>query len=347
MNEHPKSAGLSDPATVTPDAIMQLGLGFMASKVLLSAIEVGLFTALGAGPLDDETLRARLSLHPRSHRDFLDALVALGMLEKRGGRYANTPATGHFLDRNGPGYAGGFLEMANARLYGFWDTLTDGLRTGEPQNEAKTGGDLFEALYSDTDALKAFLAAMTGLSLGTGRALAQKFPWGDYRSFVDVGCAEGGVPVSIAAAYPHLTGTGFELPGVQPHFEAYVARHGLADRLRFMAGDFFADPFPRADVIVMGHILHDWDLERKRQLIAKAYEALPSGGAFIAFEPIIDNDRRGNVVGLLTSLNMLIETRGGFDYTFADCEGWFKDAGFRETRREHLAGPESMVIGIK
>jgi hypothetical protein len=137
------------------------------------------------------------------------------------------------------------------------------------------------------------------------------------------------------------------LPGVQRHFEAYVASHGLADRLRFVGGDFFADPFPPADIIVMGHILHDWDLEGKRKLIAKAYDALPSGGAFVAFEPIIDNERRENVVGFLTSLNMLIETRGGFDYTFADCEGWFKDAGFRETRHEHLAGPESMVIGIK
>jgi SAM-dependent methyltransferase len=345
MNEQPRPA--ADLATITPDAIIELGLGFMSSKVLLSAIELGLFTTLSSGSLDAETIRARLGLHPRALRDFLDALVALGMIEKSDDGYANTPATGLFLDRSRPGYVGGFLEMANARLYGFWDSLTEGLRTGEPQNEAKTGGDLFEALYADPDALKDFLAAMTGLSLVTGSALARKFPWADYRSFVDVGCAEGGVSVAIAAAHPHLSGIGFELPAVQPHFEAFVVRHGLSNRLRFAGGDFFADPFPMVDAVVMGHILHDWDLEKKRQLIAKAYEALPPGGAFIAFEPLIDNGRRENVVGLLTSLNMLIETRGGFDYTFADCEGWLGAAGFRETRWEHLAGPESMVIGIK
>ncbi len=334
-------------ADVTPDAIMQLGLGFWGSKTLLNAVELGLFTELAAGPLDADAIRQRLGLHRRSLADFLDALVALGMLEKAGGRYANTPATSLFLDRGKPGYAGGILEMANARLYGFWGDLTEGLRTGEPQNEAKTGGDLFDAIYKDDAKLAGFVAAMTGLSLGAGRAIAEKFPWADYKSFADIGTAQGGVPVAIALRHPHLRGIGFDLPPVGPHFTAFAARHGLADRLDYVGGDFFADPLPRADVLIMGHILHDWDLDRKRQLIASAYRALPPGGVFIAFEPVIDNDRRSNAVGLLTSLNMLIETRGGADYTFADCEGWMRDAGFRQTRHEHLAGPDSMVVGIK
>jgi hypothetical protein len=336
-----------DIIPASPDAIMQLGTGYWASKTLLSAVELGLFTLLAAGPLPADTIRDRLGLHRRSVHDFLDALVALGMLEKREGHYANTPSTGAFLDRGKPNYIGGILEMFNARLYRFWADLTEGLKTGEPQNEAKTGGDLFEALYQDPAALKDFLAAMTGLSLGAGQAIAQKFPWAKYKTFCDVGCAEGGVPVAVAAAQPHLSGTGFELPAVRPHFEAFVARHGLSDRLSFAAGDFFADPFPKADVIIMGHILHDWDLPRKRQLIAKAYDALPPGGAFIAFEGIIDDERCKNVIGLLTSLNMLIETRGGFDYTGADGIGWLKAAGFREARVEYLAGPDSMLVGVK
>jgi hypothetical protein len=180
-----------DGANVTPDAIMQLGLGFTASKTLLSAVELGLFTAVADGPLGAEEIRARLGLHPRSLHDFLDALVALGMLEKHHGLYSNTQATALFLDRTKPTYMGGILEMANARLYPFWANLTDGLKTGEPQNEAKTGGDLFEAIYADSKTLANFLAAMTGWSLGTGAALAQKFPWKDYESFIDVGCAEG------------------------------------------------------------------------------------------------------------------------------------------------------------
>jgi hypothetical protein len=344
MNDQTKPV---DVTAVTPDAIMQLGMGYWASKTLLSAVELQLFTVLAAGALPAEAIRQRLGLHRRSHLDFLDALVALGMLEKSNGLYANTPATGVFLDKGKPSYLGGILEMFNARLYRFWADLTEGLRTGEPQNEAKTGGDLFEALYKDPSALKDFLAAMTGLSLGAGMAIAQKFPWANYKTFADVGCAEGGVPVAVAAAHPHLTGVGFELPGVRPHFEAFVARHELSNRLRFVPGDFFADPFPSADVIIMGHILHDWDLDKKRQLIAKAYVALPPGGAFIAFESIIDDERRTNAAGLLVSLNMLIETRGGFDYTGADGIGWLREAGFREARVEHLTGPDSMLVGIK
>ena len=233
---------------VAPDEILQLGFGFWGSKTLLSAVELGLFSALAAdGPQDAEALRRRLGLHERSARDFLDALVALGMLERGAdGRYANTPATGLFLDRGKPTYLGGILEMANARLYPFWGSLTEALRTGEPQNEAKRGGDLFGELYADPERLRAFLKAMTGLSLGASRAIAARFPWRDYRTFVDIGTAEGGLPVRVASAHPHLTGGGLDLPDVRPHFEAYVAAHGLSDRLAFHAGDFFADPLPAA-----------------------------------------------------------------------------------------------------
>ena len=337
MSEHP-----------TPDHIMQVGLGFWASKTLLSAIEMALFTELAGGPKDRETLRGRLGLAERSAQDFLDALVALGFLERQDGVYANTPATDVFLDRNKPSYIGGILEMANHRLYRFWGNLTEGLRTGELQNEAKTGeAGFFEALYADPERLRGFLAAMTGLSHGANLQIARRFPWNERSSFVDIGTAQGDLAVQIALANPHLTGQGFDLPVVAPVFEEYVEHAGLGGRLSFTPGDFFEDALPRAEVITMGHILHDWDLEQKRILIAKAYDALPEGGALIVYESIIDDDRSQNVFGLLMSLNMLIETEGGFDYTAADCMGWMADAGFSQTRAEHLLGPDSMIVAIK
>jgi precorrin-6B methylase 2 len=289
----------------------------------------------------------RLGLHQRSARDFLDALVSLGMLNREGDRYANTPATDLFLDRRKPSYIGGRLEMANARQYPFWGSLTEALKTGEPQNEAKHGGDLFESLYADPDRLAGFLRAMTGLSMVSARAIAAKFPWRDYRRFADIGTAQGGLPVQVALAHPHLSAVGFDLPLIRPHFEAYIATHGLSGRVTFQEGNFFNDPLPSADVLVMGHVLHDWGLEKKRLLLSKAYDALPSGGALIVYETIIDDERRQNAFGLLMSLNMLIETREGFDYTAADCAGWMRDAGFASTRVESLAGPESMVVAIK
>jgi O-methyltransferase domain/Dimerisation domain len=339
---------MTDQASgATPDAILQLGFGFWGSKTLLSAVELGVFTELARGPAPAERLIERLGLHQRSARDFLDALVALGMLSRGGDRYANTPATDLFLDRRKPTYIGGFLEMANARLYPYWGSLTEALKTGEPQNEAKHGGDLFENLYADPDRLAGFLRAMTGVSMGSARAIASKFPWRDYWRFADIGTAQGGLPVQVALAHPHLSGVGFDLPAIRPHFEAYIAGHGLSGRVTFQEGSFFTDQLPSTEVLVMGHILHDWGLDKKRLLLSKAYDALPPGGALIVYETIIDDERRQNAFGLLMSLNMLIETREGFDYTAADCTGWMRDAGFASTRVEPLAGPESMVVAIK
>lgn len=331
-----------------PDYILQTGLGFWASKTLLSAVEMELFTELAKHPEDFATLQGRLGLHPRAARDFLDALVALRFLERRDGRYYNTRDTDFFLDKRKPSYIGGVLEMANNRLYPFWGRLTEALRTGLPQNETRDGNpDPFAALYAEPARLKEFLKAMSGVSHGANSAIAHSFPWSKYRTSVDVGTAQGDLITQVALANPHIQGIGFDLPQVGPVFEEYVEANGLSGRVKFRPGSFMDQPLPQGDVIMMGHILHDWDLDTKRMLVRKAYDALPSGGAYIVYESIIDDDRSSNAFGLLMSLNMLIETAGGFDYTGADCVAWMREAGFKETRQQHLIGPDSMVIGIK
>ena len=334
---------------LTPDHILQTGLAFWASKTLLSAIEMGLFTELADGPQTFERLSGKLGLHPRSARDFLDALVALKFIGRTGDTYSNTPETDLFLDRRKPSYIGGILEMANARLFGFWGHLTEALRTGLQQNEAKNGAmaPTFEALYADPARLRGFLAAMSGISHGANMVIAKQVPWAKYKTFADLGAAQGDLAVQIALANPHLEGIGFDLAECCPIFEEYVAANKVGDRVRFQPGSFFTDSIPKVDVITMGHILHDWNLEEKKMLVRKAFEALPPGGALVVYDSIIDDDRSKNAFGLMMSLNMLIETEGGFDYTGADCTGWMKEAGFREARVEHLVGPDSMVIAIK
>ncbi len=334
-------------ADVTPERLLQLGLSFWASKTLLSAVELGVFTQLAQGGRTASELRHVLGINERSAEDFFDALVALNMLERENGIYRNAPDADVFLDKAKPSYVGGLLEMCNARLYANWGSLTEALRTGKPQNASKDGGSPFDSLYHDDASLREFLQAMSGVSLASARAMAQKFPWQNYNSFIDIGAAQGACPVQIALAHPHLQGGGYDLPAVGPVFDEYVAAHGLQKRLRFYPGDFFKEACPTADVLIMGHILHDWDLAQKRELLAKCYDALPIGGCLIVYDAVVDNDRRENAFGLLMSLNMLIETPGGFDYTGADCCAWMKEAGFREARVEHLLGPDSMVIGIK
>jgi hypothetical protein len=328
--------------------LIELSSAFRASKTLLSAVELGVFTELAGGPLDGEQLRARVGIHPRSSADFFDALVTLGVLDRDAdGRYANTPVADQVLDRAKPGYLGGVMEMRSSRLYQFWGNLSEALRTGLPQNEARTGGNPFAAIYADPDRLRVFQRAMSALSLEAVRALAEKFPWEKYRTVADLGTSEGALLGQVALRHPHLWGTGCDLPAVRAGFEEYVGSLGLSDRLAFQPLDFFADPLPTADVLVFAHILHDWDLDTKKELLRKAYDALPTGGAIVIVEALIDDERRVNTFGLLQSLNMLIETPGGFDFTAAEGRTWLAEAGFRDVSAEHLAGPEGVLVAVK
>jgi hypothetical protein len=335
-----------------PSHIMQVGVGFWASKTVLSAVELELFTRLGSESMTGEQIGERLGLHPRAIYDFLDTLVALRFLERdgdgRNGRYRNTAETAAFLNKHSPTYIGGFLEMCNARLYRFWGDLTEALQTGKPQNEIKhTGKPIFDELYSDPARLEQFMRAMQGISLGGFHALAEKFDFSNYETLCDVGGASGLLCTILASSHPRLQCTSFDLPVVAPIAEKTIAAAGLADRVTTASGDFFADPLPRADVITMSHILHNWNLDRKMHLIRSAYEALPDGGAFIVIENLIDDARRENAFGLMVSLLMLIEFGDAFDFTGGDFAGWCREVGFREVEILPLAGPESAAIAHK
>jgi hypothetical protein len=339
-------------AELDPSHIMQVGMGFWPSKTVLSAVELELFTQLGAEAMTGEEIGDRVGLHQRAIYDFLDTLVALRFLDRDGegteARYRNTTESAAFLDKRSPAYLGGILEMCNARLYRFWGDLTEALQTGEPQNEIKhTGKPMFDELYSDPGRLEQFMNAMRGISLGNFHALAEKFDFSKCESVCDVGGATGQLCVILAERHPHLRCITYDLPVVAPIAEKHIAAAGLADRVTTASGDFFADPVPRADVITMGLILHDWNLDRKMQLIRSAYDALPDGGAFIIIENLIDDARRENAFGLMMSLNMLIEFGDAFDFTGRDFAGWCREAGFREVEIVPLTGPSSAGIAYK
>ncbi len=338
--------------SLDPSHILQTAFGFWGSKVLLTAVEFELFTHLAGQRLTGEELGAKLQLHPRGIADFFDALVAMKFLGREGdgpgALYYNTPAGDLYLDRNSPRYIGGILIMLNARLFKFWHDLPEALRTGKPQNESKHGQKgVFEELYAELPRLEQFMGAMTGLSRINFEAFAAKFDFSGLKTLCDVGGATGLLSIEAAKAHPHLHCISFDLPPVEPIAKKYIAAAGLSDRVTTAAGDFFNDPLPKADVITMGMILHDWNLEKKMHLIRSAYNALPEGGAFVAIEAIIDDARRENVQGLLMSLNMLIEFGEAFDYSAADFRKWCGEVGFKRFDCIHLAGPSSAVVAYK
>jgi len=337
---------------LSPAPIMEVGMGFFASKTLLSAVELDVFTTLGSAAMTGEELRAALALHTRAVPDFLDTLVALRFLDRDGdgpdARYRNTPETALFLNRASPNYIGGILEMANARLYGFWGSLTEALKTGRPQNEIKhTGTSLFAELYRDPKRLEQFMDAMSGISAGNFTAFAEKFDVSRYGSLCDVGGATGLLSIIIAQRHPHVQCVSADLPMVVPIAERRIAAAGLSDRITAKPIDFLTDPLPQADVITMGLILHDWNLEKKMHLIRAAYEAVRPGGAFVVIENLIDDARRENAFGLTMSLNMLIEFGDAFDYTGSDFSDWCRSVGFKRTEIIPLGGPASAGIAYK
>jgi hypothetical protein len=325
--------------------LLEIGSAYRQAKVLLSAVELGVFSELATGPLDASDLANRVQVHSRAARDFFDALVAVGLLRRDDkGRYRNTEESDRYLDRAKPTYLGPSFDQYNRREYALWGSLTRSLQTGDPAAETQ-GHDHFGMLYGDAARFKTFITAMTSGSLLAAQGIAQQFPWESHRTLCDVGTAQGCLPVQVASLHPHVRAVGFDLPALRQAFETYAVECNVADRLSFVGGDFFEDPLPPADVIVLGRVLHNWDLETKMMLLEKAYQAIPTGGAVIIYDMLIDDARRTSSAGLLSSLNMLLWTRGGFGYTPSDCAGWLHAIGFAETSVQELPGGNSMIIG--
>jgi predicted O-methyltransferase YrrM len=339
-------------APLDPGPILQTAFGFWSSKVLLTAVDFGVFTKLGDRRVSGPDLGAELGLHPRAIGDFFDALVAMKFLDREGdgvaAKYFNTPAGALYLDRNSPRYVGGILVMLNDRLFKYWHDLPEALRTGKPQNEVKHGQKgVFEELYAELPKLEQFMGAMTGLSRINFEAFAAKFDFSNFKTLCDIGGATGLLSIEVAKQNPHIKCISFDLPPVEAIAAKHIAAAGLSERISTVGADFFKDPLPKADLITMGMILHDWNLEKKMHLIRAAYDALPVGGALVAIEALIDDARRENVFGLLMSLNMLIEFGDAFDYSGADFRQWCTEAGFKRFDVIHLAGPSSAAVAYK
>lgn len=327
------------------ERLFEIGSGYRRARVLLSAVELDLFSMLAAEPLDAASLASRLGIDGRGARDFFDTLVALRLLTRdAGGCYRNAPDCDRYLDRAKSTYLGASFEQYSRREYAMWGALTEALKSGKPRAEIE-GKDHFKSLYEDAARFQTFVNAMTAGSMVAAEAIADRFPWEDYTTLCDIGTSQGCLPVQVARVHPHISAIGFDLPPLRPAFESYARESGLGKRLSFVAGDFFKDPLPPADVIVFGRVLHNWDLATKTMLLRKAHDALRSGGAVIVYDLLIDDDRSAEASGLLSSLNMLLWTAAGFGYSGADCIGWMRETGFAGMRVEKLPGGHSMIVG--
>ncbi|MGI5175621.1 methyltransferase [Dactylosporangium sp. CA-152071] len=327
---------------LNPTPILDIASGARRARLLFAAADVGVFGALAEAPATGEEVRARLGLHREGVGDLLAGLEALGLVERRDGRYHNGPAAGRYLVPGRPEFLGGFLDFLDHTLHPAWDGLATSLRSGEPANAQAGAGDPYAPVHADPTSRTAFFDAMDVLNAPIGAALAE-LDWSGFEHVVDVGGARGNIAVHLVKAHPHLRVTVFDLPDVRPAFEAHVVDN---DRVTFAGGDFFTDPLPAADAVLFGHVLHNWPVERRRFLAQAAFRAVRPGGAAFVYDPMLDPDRP-QLPNVLASLNMLVWSAGGAEYTFADAATWFTDAGFATVSHAPLVATTSLLTARK
>ncbi|MGI5171063.1 methyltransferase [Spirillospora sp. CA-253888] len=337
----------TDPATassvVDPEPLIGMSTRDCAAKVLHSAVTLGVFGALAQGAADADQAAERIGLHPRMAADFLDALAGLGLLERSDGRYRNAPVAQEYLVPGTPAYLGGFIELTNETLYGTWEKLTDALRTGEPQRLDPDKGGFVGRRHEDPEKMKRFLTGLDAYSDRLGEEIARRGEWSRHRSFVDLGGARGNLAAVLVRAHPHLEATCFDLERTRPLFTEHVTGLGLADRISFAGGDFFTDPLPEADVVVLGRILHGFETERRRALLRRVFDAVRPGGTVLIYDRMLDDDR-SDPRRLLSSLHMRLVSPAGSEYRAADCLTWLAEAGFADAAAEPMAGAQTLVV---
>ncbi|KAA9166502.1 methyltransferase [Amycolatopsis acidicola] len=328
-------------------SILRLGTAYAAARILHSAVEIGLFEAVQDEPAGPAEICSALGLNPRLVRDFLDALVVFGLLDKDNGRYASSEVAKKFLVPGGSGYVGGRIRIGGELHYRTWLSLTDALRDGQPKADIEADAKAYERLYADPERTRVFLAHMEASNAIVAPQLDECLDWAKYESFVDVGGSRGQVAGILAQTHSHLHGAVFDFPLVRPYFDELMDRFGTTGRVTFHPGDFFTDPIPAADVYIIGHVLHDWPVPRRREIIKRVFEAARPGSLLVVYDQMLD-EHDPDLQSLLGSLNVGLITPGGSEYTVPECRDWAESAGFRFREARRLpVGNDSVLIAEK
>ncbi|OXM62260.1 MULTISPECIES: methyltransferase [Amycolatopsis] len=327
------------PNATTPAGLIRLCNAFCDAKALITAVELDLFTVLHDDPATEDQIRDRLRLHGRGLRDYLHLLVALGLLEKDGDRYRNAAGADQYLVSHQPTFIGGFVRRAGTNLYPAWGRLTEALRTGAPQ----TGSD-YEQVIRDPGVLGQFVRMMDGLTQVLGPQLIEAFDgWPAGGSVLDVGGCRGNIAGQIVKAHPGLTGHVFDLPQMGPFFTEHMAALGLTGQVHFHGGNFFHDPLPEADVVILGHVLHDFDPGRRKFLLGKAGAAVKPGGSLLVYDRMLEGEPP-QVENLVISLDMLLVSDGGSEYPAGEVHENATAGGLTVVEDRKLGDFDTLVV---
>lgn len=304
----------------TSNTVLDLIDAFRRSKTMFAAVELGIFD--GRRPTECKEL-GRL----------LDACVALGLLEKRGAAYANTPEADRFLQSDSPDTLSGYIRYSNDALYPMWGHLEDAVRQGTHRWKQTFGwdGPIFSHFFRTEDAMREFQKGMHGFGRLSSPAVVAAFDLGRFRRLVDLGGGTGHLAEAARERYPHLQTAVFDLPRVAEMFPGTIA------------GDFFTDPLPAADLYSLGRILHDWSEDKIGTLLAKIFASLPPGGGLLIAEKLLEPDY---VSGHMQSLNMLIVTEGR-ERSASEYEALLRASGFSKVDNCRTGTPVDAILAVK
>ncbi|AGL16641.1 methyltransferase [Actinoplanes sp. N902-109] len=322
-------------------AILELGTAFCTARCVLTAVDLDLFTVLEGAPATAAELGDQLGLHPRGVPAFLDVLVELGLLQHSAGTYRNDPAATRHLVSGRSGDVTGFLRRSTHMLWPAWTRFDEMLRTGKPTAEAD-----YTEMIKDPAKLRRFLGMMDALNGLLAPELAEAFDWSGRGTVLDVGGARGNLVGNLVKLRPHLRGMVFDLPQMADPFAEHMAALELTGKVTFHSGSFFDNPLPRADVVCIGHVLHDWAEDECRAVVAKAFEAVNPGGALLVYDRMLRADGR-RLPNLVISLDMMLTTPGGQEYPAAEYEQWLAGAGFQDISARPLGEDDTLVVGHK
>jgi hypothetical protein len=359
VEEGPTSTS-SNSASVSPEPIFQIVTGFWASKALMAAVELELFTKLSGGKqMTLKELQQALEMKARPTDVFASALASLGLLQvtkkKEGSErlFANTPISEMFLDKSKASYMGEIITMFDKRLYKAWDKLVESLKSNKPVDAADGGGaeTIFDQAKSKqaVEEIQKFTHAMQGVSIGPAMQLPKAYDFSKHRRMMDIGGGSGVYAIQVVKANPHITATVLDLEPVCQMAEQYIKIHNLQDKVKTKPLDFFKEDIPTGyDVAFLSLILHDYSEEKGIALLKKIYNSLANDdGVVVISEWLINDDKTGPPASALMGLNMVIETYGGKNYSYAEIADMLKQAGFKRTEKRPLTAPAEIVIGYK
>ncbi|MEO8597515.1 MAG: methyltransferase [Candidatus Solibacter sp.] len=314
-----------------PQPVLDLIEAFRRSKTMFTAVSMGIFDALRQAPASAADLAAKLKANRDAMTSLLDACAALGLLEKRGGVYHNTPAAAAYLCADSPHTLRGYVRYSDAALYRMWGNLEDAVREGAPRWAQTFGldGPIFSAFFRTDESMRDFLMGMHGFGMLTSPQVVTAFDLSRFHRLVDLGGATGHLAIAACERYPELRATVFDLPRAGALAREQVTQSAARDRIEIAAGDFFTDALPAADLYYLGRILHDWNEVKIDLLLRRVFERLPDDGALLIGEKLLEEDGVGPVPANMQSLNMLIVTEGR-ERSLGQYAALLQKAGFAE-----------------